>query len=260
MWFLVETKNQDKAFDVELVSEKILVDNIECYVAVLGDKFSKLADSRKEEAIGKIISFYYQFSVFVVIDRLLSKKARRQIVETLGKFAEEFNRSYQFETPEFLKKSNSILEKFIPRIIHSDQQEFTDALAMDETFFDGLPSPKEDSMEIKDLVKKTMKGSISYLLLKNGKVVDKKNISMDEKALKGFAFATRLPLILSKDFIKHHGDLGGQSPLNMSLINRSGDKSLLIKTLADGYNLFLQCEKAEIPQAEKALEELSSKL
>ncbi len=257
MWFLANAETQDEAFDVELMTEKILVNNLECYVAVFGSGFSQLTDSRKEEAIGKIISFYYQFSMFIIIDRFLKKDVRDLILKTLGKYGEEFKQLYEFETYEFLDKSKYILGKYIPRLFGTSLKIFKDIQPLNKEYFKKLYILKEERMEIKELVKKHMKGSISYLLLKDGKVVDKKNIALDETALKGFVFSTRLPLVLSNAFIGNHSNLKGKTPRKISLIGGKDEKSLLIKTFLDGHNLFLLCAEGEVPMAEKVLEELS---
>jgi len=120
--------------------------------------------------------------------------------------------------------------------------------------------PKEEKMDIEKLVASTIKGSLSYLLIKGGKLIDSKNISAAPEELNRFVIASRLPSILLNDLFKMHSDLKSKKVADITLHDKSGEKVILMKQLKGNHSLIFDCTKNEVDDAKQTIKDLEKKL
>jgi predicted DNA-binding protein YlxM (UPF0122 family) len=119
---------------------------------------------------------------------------------------------------------------------------------------------KEENVEIEKLVSNTIKGSLSYLLIKGGELIDSKNISAPSEELKRFVLASRLSSVLLNNFPGIHRDLKEQKVANIALHNKVGGEIILFKQLKDNYNLVFECTDSELDDVKQSIKDLDKKL
>jgi hypothetical protein len=153
---------------------------------------------------------------------------------------------------------SKVVEKLIKEVneILALKLEKKDILKMSEIKI----MPKEEKMEIEKLVPNTVKGSLSYLLIKSGKLVDSKNISVPSEELNRFVLASRLSSVLLNNFPGNHRDLKDQKVATMVLHDKEGDKIILFKQFKDNYTLIFDCSESELEDAKQSIKDLDKKL
>jgi hypothetical protein len=119
---------------------------------------------------------------------------------------------------------------------------------------------KEEKMDIEKVVPSTVKASLNYLLIKNGKVAKSNNISRAGNEVRDFAIASHLSAILLNKFLGNHLDLQGQKVANVTMHDKSNDKIILLKQLEDNYNLVFECSKSEVDDAKQSIKDLDEKI
>ena len=155
--------------------------------------------------------------------------------------------TYSKVVEKLMKEVNEILELKLKK---------EDILKMSEIKI----MPKEEKMEIEKLVPNTVKGSLSYLLIKSGKLVNSKNISAPSEELNRFAIASRLSSVLLDNFPGNHRDLKDQKVAKIALHDKGGEKIILFKQLKDNYTIIFDCSENELEDAKQTIKDLDKKL
>jgi len=130
-----------------------------------------------------------------------------------------------------------------------------------KTFEKGIIS-KIETVDMIEFVDKTIPGSLSYLLIKDGKMIESKNISAPSAELNKFILATRLSSVLLSSFPGIHRDLKDKKVVNVTFYDKYGGKIILTKQLKDNkgkWDLFFLCSESELDEVKKAIKDLDKK-
>jgi hypothetical protein len=119
---------------------------------------------------------------------------------------------------------------------------------------------QEEKMDIEKLVNTTVKDSLSFLLIKNGKLVKSNNISAPTNEVKDFAITSHLSAIMLNKFIGIHSDFQGKKVASISMHDNDDKKIVLFKQLEDNHNLIFDCTQNELEDAKQSIKELDDKV
>lgn len=159
------------------------------------------------------------------------------------------------EIKDLIKEVNAILANYGLKLTQNNILKISEIKVM----------PKEEKkMDIKELLATSIRPSLSYLLIENGKLSIKNKISAPSNELNGFVFASRLSSVFLNNFPGMHSDLKKRKSGNITLHDKSGEKIILFKQFKvknNNYSLAFECTRQiELENAKEDILKLDKQL
>jgi hypothetical protein len=170
MWYFVRASIQNGNIR-DTINEKLLIENKDCYLVVLGADFNSLSQSNQAAMIENIIDKYSNLTVFWVLDKNVTQieLVRSILRKELGKFKKPDENEALIK--EFIKKSYPVVSDYFGKFKSADSKLVINLLGKkkEDSFI-----PLYDEAAIRMIV--NCKQTLNEIMLKHIRV--NKNVSI----------------------------------------------------------------------------------